>query len=169
MTQGTILQQYTAYNVWANHQMTDWIDGFTGSDFDRTVVSSFNSIRSTIMHICDGQYVWYHRVLNLPLTDIPSKVFSGDKSAVLNLLNRSSEKFSALTADFTEAQFEEIITYPNFNGPESMPVSYMIHTCMNHSTYHRGQLVTIGRQLGYDYPPKTDFIQFAREELRNAG
>ena len=31
---------------------------------------------------------------------------------------------------------------------------------MNHGTYHRGQLVTMGRELGISDPPKTDFMAF---------
>jgi uncharacterized damage-inducible protein DinB len=37
---------------------------------------------------------------------------------------------------------------------------YIIHHVMNHSTYHRGQLVTMGRELGFMDPPKTDFMQY---------
>jgi len=33
----------------------------------------------------------------------------------------------------------------------------------NHSTYHRGQLVTMMRQLGETNVPVTDFIAFARK------
>jgi uncharacterized damage-inducible protein DinB len=32
-----------------------------------------------------------------------------------------------------------------------------IQHAMNHSTYHRGQLVTIGRNLGYIDAPMTDY------------
>jgi uncharacterized damage-inducible protein DinB len=29
--------------------------------------------------------------------------------------------------------------------------------CMNHSTYHRGQIVTMGRNLGFTDAPMTDY------------
>jgi len=35
---------------------------------------------------------------------------------------------------------------------------------MNHGTFHRGQLVTMGRSLGLTDPPKTDFIHYLREK-----
>jgi uncharacterized damage-inducible protein DinB len=38
----------------------------------------------------------------------------------------------------------------------------MIHHCMNHSTYHRGQIVTIARNLELTDPPSTDFMRYVR-------
>ncbi|MFN2424735.1 MAG: DinB family protein [Cryomorphaceae bacterium] len=35
---------------------------------------------------------------------------------------------------------------------------------MNHSTYHRGQLVTMGRQAGLSTPPQTDYIFYVRKD-----
>ncbi len=35
-------------------------------------------------------------------------------------------------------------------------VQYGLHV-FNHSTYHRGQIVTIGRGLGYKDAPMTDY------------
>ncbi len=38
----------------------------------------------------------------------------------------------------------------------------LIRHVVNHSTYHRGQLVTMLRQLGHT-PPSTDFTRYLRE------
>ncbi len=35
--------------------------------------------------------------------------------------------------------------------------------CMNHSTFHRGQLITIFRQLGFKKLFSTDLIAFSRD------
>ncbi|MCW3088046.1 MAG: hypothetical protein JWQ78_1432, partial [Sediminibacterium sp.] len=32
----------------------------------------------------------------------------------------------------------------------------------NHGTYHRGQLVTLLRQVGVEEIPRTDYIEFSR-------
>ncbi|MFZ1749342.1 MAG: DinB family protein [Saprospiraceae bacterium] len=39
---------------------------------------------------------------------------------------------------------------------------HIIHHVFNQGTYHRGQLVTMGRALGFLHPPSTDFIHFKR-------
>jgi uncharacterized damage-inducible protein DinB len=163
MMDKSIIIQYVAYNVWANRLITDWIASFSDEAFDRELVSSFSTVRKTILHICNGHYVWFQRISGMPLTDIPSEVFQGDKAAVLELFMSTSVQWSDLMNNLSEEELMSTRTYPNFNGLESMMVVHMIHTTMNHSTYHRGQLVTMGRQLGYDNPPKTDFVQYIRE------
>jgi uncharacterized damage-inducible protein DinB len=40
--------------------------------------------------------------------------------------------------------------------------SEMIHHCMNHSTYHRGQIITMGKQLNLSKAPSTDLIFYYR-------
>jgi len=43
-----------------------------------------------------------------------------------------------------------------------MPVYQMLQHVFNHATYHRGQLVTMLRQLGQDKIPDTDFYTYCR-------
>jgi len=46
-----------------------------------------------------------------------------------------------------------------------MQPKIMVHHCMNHSTYHRGQLITLARQLGMkEGVPSTDLLYFSREK-----
>jgi uncharacterized damage-inducible protein DinB len=40
----------------------------------------------------------------------------------------------------------------------------MLLHLFNHNTYHRGQLVTMLRQLGMDKIPATDFIVWSRKK-----
>jgi uncharacterized damage-inducible protein DinB len=43
-------------------------------------------------------------------------------------------------------------------------VYHVLHHIFNHSTYHRGQLVTMLRQLGSKDIPATDFIAFVKKK-----
>ncbi|MGI8581133.1 MAG: DinB family protein [Chitinophagaceae bacterium] len=40
----------------------------------------------------------------------------------------------------------------------------MLLHLFNHQTFHRGQIVTMFRQLGFDKIPPTDFIVFSRSK-----
>jgi uncharacterized damage-inducible protein DinB len=40
----------------------------------------------------------------------------------------------------------------------------MIWHCINHQSFHRGQLVTFARQLGITDIPSTDYIVYLREK-----
>ena len=61
--------------------------------------------------------------------------------------------------------FEKELSYQTWDGtPWKMQPKIMIHHCMNHSTYHRGQLITLARQLGMRAGvPSTDLLYYSRE------
>ena len=62
-----------------------------------------------------------------------------------------------------DTDFQEICTFKLLNGTEdSRPRSKMIHHCMNHSTYHRGQIVTMARNFGLTDTPSTDYMKYVR-------
>jgi uncharacterized damage-inducible protein DinB len=44
----------------------------------------------------------------------------------------------------------------------------MLQQCFNHGTYHRGQIVTLGRNLKITDAPATDYF-FYLEEKKRAG
>jgi uncharacterized damage-inducible protein DinB len=44
------------------------------------------------------------------------------------------------------------------------PVFQMLLHLFNHSTCHRGQIVTMLRQLGVEKIPSTDFIEWSRKK-----
>ena len=49
----------------------------------------------------------------------------------------------------TDESLAKVITYTNTKGEEwSYPLWQMFQHVMNHSTYHRGQVVTMLRQMG---------------------
>ena len=41
-----------------------------------------------------------------------------------------------------------------------MPQFYFIQHCMNYRIYHRGQIITIARNVGLADPPMTDLTAF---------
>jgi uncharacterized damage-inducible protein DinB len=88
----------------------------------------------------------------------------GGNAAVFENLLKGSEAF----LDFVKAQpvafFEQTLAFSTITyGPQSQRAFEMIHHCMNHSTMHRGQLLTMGRQLGIMKFLPTDFAYYLRE------
>ncbi len=67
---------------------------------------------------------------------------------------------SSFLASLTEDQLAAEITWEDTEiGPVTRPLWQPVTHMVNHSTYHRGQVVSLMRQLGYP-PPKTDLIHF---------
>jgi uncharacterized damage-inducible protein DinB len=63
----------------------------------------------------------------------------------------------------SEHDTQRIVTYKDLKGNEySQPLWQMMQHLVNHSTYHRGQVVTMLRQLGAK-PIGMDLVVFYRE------
>jgi len=76
-----------------------------------------------------------------------------------------SAEFEAFVAKQPDTFFEQTIDFKDTTGTAyQMKAWEIIHHCMNHSTYHRGQLVTFFRQMGVGSPPSKDYIFYLRSK-----
>jgi len=151
-----MMAKYTAYNLWANQQMADWLRDIPEELFDQEIESSFSSLRKTLIHIWNAEYGWLRSVKNERWGNSPGKDFSGTGKALLDGLLEASLAFKDHIAGMSAEQLSDGLDTSSW----SASYAEMVHHCMNHSTYHRGQLITMGRQLGLESPPRTDFIYF---------
>jgi uncharacterized damage-inducible protein DinB len=154
----TMIQRYAAYNHWANQQFADWLGSASEEDMNREIESSFSSLRETVIHIWNAEYLWLQTVKNESADNSPARNFNGSKDGLLRGWLEASENFSdhLMTMTLEELQAQR----PRSRGEGYTVIVDMIHHCMNHSTYHRGQLITMGRQAGLTDPPRTDFIYY---------
>ncbi|MCF8246591.1 MAG: DinB family protein [Saprospiraceae bacterium] len=159
-----IYLKYTQFNLWANRRMVETFAPLSTEQFEAPIVSSFPSVRLTFLHIWDAESLWLDRLKGNSPTTFPSKYFVGDNTEVLDNLLQVSGDFQSFVemqpADF----FEQALDFTTLSyGPQTQRAFEMIHHCMNHSTFHRGQLITLGRQLGIQHFPPTDYAFFLRE------
>ena len=72
-------------------------------------------------------------------------------------IDRRRQTFiSGLTND----RLQELISYENLKGEQwEYSLGHMLQHVVNHSTYHRGQIVTMLRQLGAG-ATSTDFLLY---------
>jgi uncharacterized damage-inducible protein DinB len=96
-------------------------------------------------------------------TSFLANTFEGSNAVLMQGMLDNSAAFR----DFIQAQedvfFEDNVAYKDLAGNAyTQPRAEMILHCMQHSTFHRGQLLTLGRQLGLTQPPSTDYIRFTR-------
>jgi uncharacterized damage-inducible protein DinB len=154
----TLIQRYAAYNHWANQQMADWLRTGSEEQLSQEIESSFSSLKETVLHIWSAEYLWLQTVKDLSSDNNPAKNFEGSKEELLAGWLQASENFSnhVKTMSLEDLQTQR----PRSRGDSYTVIIDMIHHCMNHSTYHRGQLITMGRQAGLETPPRTDFIYY---------
>ena len=160
-----IVQQLTSYNAWANQQMAGIINALPAEYHNREIPSSFNSLFKTILHMYDAESIWWQRMRLSEKVIRPSEDFFGDmKDATAGLLGQSLQwKEWAIAAQ--EHMFSHEFIYLNTKKDQfKQPVYEVIVQICNHGTYHRGQLVTMLRQLGVEKIPQTDFIVYCRKK-----
>jgi uncharacterized damage-inducible protein DinB len=156
------LEHYTAYNLWANNEMIKCVEQITVEQLHQTIESSFNSVFKTILHIWDAEYIWLQRMQGNSINDWPSKMMDKEGFSTNAFLSNSAS-FNDFVENADQSFIDRLCDYTNLKGEKlSTPFGTIVMHCMNHSTYHRGQLVTMYRQLGLKEIPSTDLITFDR-------
>jgi uncharacterized damage-inducible protein DinB len=156
------------YNSWANHRTLDACSALTEEQFTRDLNSSFRSIRDTLSHVCEVEWLWLDRwrgnsVNSLrPGTDFPT----------LDSLRRRWQEVESALVDYLKMlrpeDLERVVKHKTTKGvPQAAPLRQMLQHLVNHGTYHRGQVATMLRQLGAT-PNSSDLIFFYRERASKA-
>lgn len=156
-----LLQQYAAYNIWANQLLTDRINKLSEEEINRDIVSSFPSLYKTLQHMWFAEEVWWERV-KLTENIVPvSSAFAGSFSEMTAMLAKQSRQWKEWVDKATDNQVAHVIAFIRKKEQVKMPVYQILHHVFNHATYHRGQLVTMLNQLGAEKIPSTDFSTFS--------
>ena len=154
----TMIQRYVEYNHWANEQFAEWLANASEDTLNKEIESSFSTLQKTVKHIWGAEYLWLQVVKDESTDNSPAKQFEGTKEELLEGWLKASKSFSDHVKTMTLEELQA--KRPRSRGEGFTVIVDMIHHCMNHSTYHRGQLITMGRQAGLTDPPRTDFIYY---------
>lgn len=158
-----LLQQYAAFNLWANRLLFECIGKLNEEQAKQESSSSFPSIRQTLQHIWLAEEVWWKRLKLMEQIELESEKFNGRLDELMKKIERQSMEWSDWVHNATEVQLCHVFAYQNTKREQfKQPVNEVLIHVFNHGTYHRGQLVTMLRQLGVEKIPGTDFILFSR-------
>lgn len=160
-----LFEQYAAYNLWANQRMMDMVNNLTDDQLKKEIISSFNSIYETVLHLWSAENVWWQRVKLMEQQTWQASVFKGSVLELTYNLIVQSKQWKDWVDLATEAALEHEFIYKNSKKDQyKQPVSEMLHHLFNHQSYHRGQLITMFRQVGISQLPNTDLISFLRKK-----
>lgn len=111
-------------------------------------------------HVLNAQHIWGKRMLGIePLYGV------WDVHLQKDLKKISEENFKLIYLALSKTTSDQIIYYHNSKGIryENRVGEILLHL-FNHSTYHRGQVVTLLKKAGFE-PPVTDYIILKRDQL----
>ncbi len=160
-----LLSRYAAFNLWANQKILEAILSLTDEQQQQETPSSFNSLYKTLLHMWSAESVWWQRIKLQERIVFPMETFSGTMADLASQMQGQGQLWVEFVNSSSEAGLQHVFQYYNSKKEYfKQPVYQVLLHVFNHSTYHRGQLVTMMRQLGVEKIPATDFILFERKK-----
>lgn len=154
----SLVFDYVRANQWAIETIVTWLKDKPADAIEKEVSSSFPGIRGTLVHIWDTERFWLSVITQQPAP--PSFRFTGFDGSLEEVFEGIQSTSKELTEFITSLTEEELCAAVHFDTPwaQGTQTRYeFIQHCINHSSYHRGQLVTIGHHVGFHDAPMTDF------------
>ncbi len=159
-----IIVSYSDYNHWANGRISRWL-ALTGRNiFHTETTASFRSIAGTLQHMADAQRHWLRIIAGLEM-EPPRDVPPPDVDTITADLLSGSACVLDWVQGISEATAVETIDH---DGIQASRYDFLMHM-INHNTYHRGQIISLYRQLTRPRDiPSTDYDTYLWEK-QNAG
>lgn len=139
-----------AYNSWADDKVMAWLSQITDTQWEQSLLSSFGSIKQTSVHIASAEKIWIDFWTNETRPVYLSAHFEGSKNELIYIWETASAGMRNFIENHAEENYSDPVTfvYPR-GGSGQMAYWQSFAHIVNHSTYHRGQLVNLLRQAGF--------------------
>jgi uncharacterized damage-inducible protein DinB len=157
----TTVRDLLLYMLWADRLILAAVRQVPPADLNREAGVSFGSLLGTMAHMLASQRLWLSRFLGNPLGRIPSRDETPDLPSWIAEWEETASQIEAFVAGLSDDQLASPLTWKSIpDGEEhTLPLWQPVVHLVNHNTYHRGQVVSLLRQMGYE-PPGTDLVHF---------
>ncbi len=160
-----LLQEILAlfeFDTWAADRTIESVSSVPEQRYLEDLRSSHGGIHGTLVHVYGSNMVWLHRWKS----DSPFEPVRVSEIPTLGVLKNRWMEYQAdlngYLGTLNEAQLNGFLSYNDLKGnPQSEPLFQQMQHMVNHASYHRGQIVTMLRQIG-SKPIATDLIMFYR-------
>jgi len=162
------LRRLIEYTEWANHRVVRVAATLEREAFRRDLGASHGGVRGTLAHMLSAEWIWLERFKgNSP----PRLIDEGEFPDVLALKERWAVVEAHRRAwldDLKERAVNAPVSFRTTDGTSwEAPLAELVQHVVNHSSYHRGQVVSMFRDLGAR-PAATDLVLFDRERAARA-
>jgi uncharacterized damage-inducible protein DinB len=137
------------YNRWANARILDAASKLTPEKFTVDLHSSHASVRDTLAHVLAAEWIWLERWNGTS----PKALLDSSEFPTIGALRTRWAEVEGAQGSFieglTDASLDSPVSYTNTRGEQwTYPLGQMMQHVVNHSSYHRGQVTTMLRQIG---------------------
>src|SRR5258706_617009 len=168
MAKSATVRELLLYMLWADRLTLAAVRQVKPEDLTRDAGVSFGSWLGTLGHMLICQRLWLSRFLGNPLPRLPRLDEYPDLQSWIAGWEESASTIEAFLAGFSDDQLAAPLTWASLpdGAVHTLPLWQAVIHLVNHTTYHRGQVVSLLRQMGYSVP-HTDLIVYFNE--RSAG
>ena len=162
------IQQLFDYNAWANQRAVAGCESLTNDQFLQQLGGSFGSVRNTLAHIMDVEWLYHERWQGRAPSSFPKAENYADLSHTKTRWKSIDADVNRYVSGLSVGDLTRVIEFRNIKGVLLRhPLWETMQHLVNHSTYHRGQVTTLLRQLG-GTAQASDMIYFFRERSGQA-
>ena len=148
------------YNNWVDSIVMKWIEQINDEQWEREIASSFNSIAKTVNHLVSAKKIWIDFWRNVPNPVFLSAEFKGTRHELIEIWKRTIDEYKSFIDNYPEENYSQIISFKVRGEEWKMEFAQTVLHQNNHATYHRGQLVTMLRQVGFTNFSNTDMATY---------
>lgn len=154
----SLLNSVAAYNTWANESLLNWVASQPAAELAEELPNGQGSILKLLNHIWSVEEFWLKVIQGKD--GFASQRYTAttyDAAEIMPGLAAQSKALQAYVASLADADYDEVIAidFPWVKGEQRR--YELLQHIFNHSTYHRGQLTSMARRLGWTGAPMTDY------------
>jgi uncharacterized damage-inducible protein DinB len=160
------VQTHITYSSWASRKLLDAALALSEEDQRRELGVSHKSLRGTLEHIFFADRIWFARTVDPGVITGGFADFPAGETLV-TAWPKLMTLWEEWAASLSDNDLLRVVAYKDLKGnPYTTPVWQIVLHVVNHATLHRGQAMSLLRQLGVA-PPPTDLIFYYREKGSN--
>ncbi|HUI09624.1 MAG TPA: DinB family protein [Bacteroidota bacterium] len=160
------IKRLTAFNAWASNRIFDALAALPAEEFTRDMKASHGSIHGTLTHMVGAEKMWLSRMVGTPDKAMIKPADVPTLAEVKKTWEETGFNMAKFLGTLTDRKLQETFPMTTSTGQQFIQAyGDALQHVVDHSTYHRAQVVTLMRQMGHT-PPSAGMMGFFRETAK---
>lgn len=152
-----------AFNAWATQRIFEALSPLTQEQLTVDMKASHGSIHGTVAHMVAAEKIWLSRWVGKPQPKLMAPAEAPTLADLKSVWEKAGFETAQWLGTMTDKKLQDRFSMTTSTGETFTHIFWQaFQHVVDHSTYHRGQIITLLRQSGIK-PPSTGLIAFYRE------
>ena len=164
-----LLTTMMSFMFWGDQRVLTAACAITETEYYAERGFSAGSLHKLLVHSMAAQWMWLSRWKGHDLRRLEDTTDYPARESLLKRWPQVHADFSEFVLAQTAITLAAPLTYRNTHGDQfTLPLGELILHCLDHGTYHRGQINSLIKLAG-GAPVSLNYYQFSLEHLRRGG